>query len=297
MNKIDGKKTSGSESIIGTDKDDWIYPLGGSDTIDGRGGYDTVVIEWESTNFQISKYPDNIFLDTISGASSADKVTLFNIEAVQFPDKTVLLYEDMNFTNSTGSEVFRGNWGLDTVTYQGLRQNYNVNVEATGIDVRDMMGVAGTDRLVNIERIHFSDVSLALDMQGHAGQVLRVLGAVFGAEAIHNKAYAGIGLHYLDQLDFTETELMSLALNARLGIQINNPGDVVQLLYTNVVGVAPTAKVQQEFVTMIQTGQHTTLSLAMLAAQTELNQINVGLIKVGLMGALTTPLEYVLPAT
>lgn len=289
-NRIDGQKTTGSEVILGTDKDEWIYPLGGSDTVDGRGGYDTVVVEWESTNFQITSYSDVTYLDTISGASSADKVTLFNVEAVQFPDKTVLLYEDQNFTNASGSEVFLGKWGVDTVTYEGLRQNYSVNLDASGADVRDKLGLEGTDRLVSIERIHFDDVSLALDMTGHAGAVLKILGAVFGPDAIHNKAYAGIGLHYLDQLGYSDSELMALALNVRLGSQVADPAQVVSLLYTNVVGAPPPAQALDSFVAMLQSEQYTATSLAMMASQTDLN-----LARVGLIGTVTAALEYVSP--
>jgi hypothetical protein len=287
IHKIEGKKTSGSEVIFGTAKDDWIFPLGGSDTVDGRGGYDTVVVEWASTNFEISTYPGGAYMDTISGASSADKVTLINVEAVQFPDKTVLLYKDQNFTDGVGGEFILGNWGLDTVTYAGARQDYSVTLDSSGVDVSDNKGLNGTDRLVQVERIHFSDMSLALDLHGHAGEVLQILGAVFGAEAIHNKAYVGIGLHYLDQLNFTATELMALALNVRLGDQVTNPAEVVRTLYQNVVGSLPTASVQQEFVGLIESGQHTPVSLAMLASQTSLN-----LTLVGLMGALAVPLEY-----
>lgn len=290
LHRIDGNKTTGSEVIIGTDKNEWIYPLGGSDTVDGRGGYDTVVVEWESTNFQITRYYDVTYLDTISAASSADVVTLFNVEAVQFPDKTVLLYEDQNFTNAPGSEVFLGKWGVDTVTYEGLRQNYNVNLDASGADVQDKLGLEGTDRLVSIERIHFDDVSLALDMTGHAGVVLKILGAVFGPDAIHNKAYAGIGLHYLDQLGYSDSELMALALNARLGPLVADPVQVVRLLYTNVVGAPPPAQAQDSFVAMLQSGQYTATSLAMMASQTDLN-----LARVGLIGTVTAPLEYVSP--
>jgi hypothetical protein len=58
-------------------------------------------------------------------------------------------------------------------------------------------------------------------------------------------------------------------------------------LYQNVVGSLPTASVQQEFVGLIESGQHTPVSLAMLASQTSLN-----LTLVGLMGALAVPLEY-----
>ena len=292
MQSIYGKKTTGSEVIPGTSKDDWIYPLGGSDTVDGRGGYDTVVVEWESTNFQISTFPGINYLDTISGASTADKVTLLNVEAIQFSDKTVLLYQDQNFTNRPGSELFMGSWGRDSVTYAGLRQSYQVNLDASGADVRDKAGSDGTDRLVGIERIHFDDVSLALDQQGNAGAVRKILGAVFGPDAIDNKSYAGIGLHYLDKLGFNEQQLMALALNVRLGAQVNNPAEVVRVLYTNVVGQAPSPDALGSFVGLLESGQHTALSLAMLASQTDLN-----LSRVGLLGNVTVPLEYVAPVT
>lgn len=290
MQSIYGKKTTGSEVISGTGMDDWIYPLGGSDTVDGRGGYDTVVVEWESVNFQISSYPGINYLDTISGASTADKVTLLNVEAIQFSDKTVLLYQDQNFTNRPGSELFMGSWGRDSVTYEGSRQSYQVNLDASGADVRDKAGSDGTDRLVGIERIHFDDVSLALDRQGNAGAVLKILGAVFGPDAIDNKSYAGIGLHYLDKLGFNEQQLMALALNVRLGAQVNNPAEVVRVLYTNVVGQAPSPDALGSFVGLLESGQHTALSLAMLASQTDLN-----LARVGLLGNVTVPLEYVAP--
>jgi hypothetical protein len=291
ISRIDGKKATGSEVISGTDKDEWIYPLGGSDTVDGRGGYDTVVVAWESTNFQINSYSDVTYLDTISGASSADKVTLLNVEAVQFPDKTVLLFEDQKFTNAPGSEVFLGKWGVDTVTYEGLRQNYTVSLDASGADVQDKLGIDGTDRLVSIERIHFEDVSLALDMTGRAGAVLKILGAVFGPASIHNKTYAGIGLHYLDQHRYSDSELMTLALKARLGPKVTDPVEVVRLLYANVVDAEPSSLALESFVAMLQSGKHSVTSLAMMASQTDLN-----LARVGLTGTVTVPLEYVSPA-
>lgn len=289
-NRLDGKKSTGSEIILGTDKDEWIYPLGGSDTVDGRGGYDTVVVEWESTNFKIATYPGVTYLDTISGASSGDKVTLLNVEAVKFSDKTVLLYKDLQFTNNPGGEVFQGHWGLDAVTYEGARNQYTVTVDATGVDVRDSLGSDGTDRLIDIERVHFKDVSLALDFKGHAGAVAKTLGAVFGPEMVHNKAVAGIALHLLDKLDFSDAQLMELALGVRLGNEVNNIDEVVRLLYTNVVGAAPSVQAVEGLAGLIRSGEYSVLSFAMMASQIELN-----LARVGLMGAVTVPLEYLSP--
>jgi len=285
--RIDGQKSSGTEMISGTGNDDWIYPLGGSDIVDGRGGYDTVVVAWESTNFKITSISSTTYLDAISGASSADKVTLLNVEAIQFPDKTLPLVEDMAFTNNPGSEVFQGGWGVDGVRYSGPRADFTVVQDASGIDVQDTVGNTGTDRLVRIERVHFQDISLAYDTTGRAGTVMKTLGAVFGQDVARNPDYAGIALHYLDDKSYSATQLIGLALEARLGPLLQDANAVVNLLYTNVVGAAPDAATLSSFVQLIASGQYSAVSLAMMAAETELNQV-----RVGLTGQLIAPLEY-----
>lgn len=120
--------------------------------------------------------------------------------------------------------------------------------------------------------------------------VLKTLGSVFGPESIQIKSYVGIDLHYLDQLDLSEAQLMTLALNARLGAQVVDPVEVVRLLYTNMVGAAPDPQTLNGFAAMLQSGQHTPTSSAMMASQTELNLAGVGLI-----GTVTVPIEYVVP--
>ena len=42
---IYGKFSKGAEYLIGTDQNDVIYPLGGSDQIDGKNGFDLVVVD------------------------------------------------------------------------------------------------------------------------------------------------------------------------------------------------------------------------------------------------------------
>jgi len=285
--KIYGKLSKGTEYLTGTNVDDVIYPLGGSDLIDGKKGFDVVVVDWPSTAFSISTIDGITYLDSVSGASGADRATLRNVESVQFSDRTVSLELPDVFQNTPGSDNLNGGPGLDTVVYTGKRADYTVHAKDAGLSVSRNDLSEGADWLQDVERLSFSDLSVAYDSTGAAGLTLRVLGAVFGLDAVHNPVYAGIGLKLLAQPGYTEAQLFSTALQVRLGEQVNNPQALVDVLYANVVGQAPSPEQAKPFVDMLVSGGFTPVGLAQLAAGTDLN-----LARVGLTGAVFQGLEY-----
>jgi hypothetical protein len=67
LNQIVGKLSVGAEVILGTNMNDYIRPLGGSDFIDGKKGYDTAYVFWPSTKFNITTVQGTTYLDAISG--------------------------------------------------------------------------------------------------------------------------------------------------------------------------------------------------------------------------------------
>lgn len=284
---IYGKLSKGTEYLIGSDQDDAIYPLGGSDLVDGKKGFDLVVVEWPSTGFAITTVEGVTYLDSVSGASGADRTSLRNVESVRFSDCTISLEVPDQFTNTPGSDSYNGGPGLDTVSYSGPRSAYKVQAQPAGVSVSRLDYSEGSDWLQDIERLVFSDRTLAFDHQGAAGTTLKVLGAVFGAEATRNTVYAGIGMQLLERKGYSADQLMALALEARLGPQVNNPQALVQLLYTHVVGSAPSPAQAQPYEQMLKSGAHTPVSLAWLAANTELN-----LSQVGLVGGVFQGLEF-----
>lgn len=284
---IYGKLSKGTEYLIGTDQDDAIYPLGGSDLVDGKKGFDLVVVEWPSTGFAITTVEGVTYLDSVSGASGADRTTLRNVESVRFSDRTLSLEVPDQFTNTPGSDSYNGGPGLDSVSYSGPRSAYKVQAQPAGVSVSRLDYSEGSDWLQDIERLVFSDRTLAFDSQGAAGTTLKVLGAVFGAEATRNTVYAGIGMQLLEHKGYSADQLMALALEARLGPQANNPQALVQLLYTHVVGSAPSPAQAEPYEQMLKSGAHTPVSLAWLAANTELN-----LAQVGLVGGVFQGLEF-----
>lgn len=288
---IYGKLSQGTEYLIGSDLDDTIYPLGGSDLVDGKKGFDVVVVEWPSTGFVISTVEGVTYLDSVSGASGSDRTSLRNVETVRFSDRTVSLERPDSFDNTPGSDNFNGGPGLDTVRYQAKRDAYTLSARDAGITVARKDFSEGSDWLQDVERVVFSDMAVAFDSAGAAGTTLRVLGAVFGREAIFNRNYAGIGLQLLDQQGYSAAQLMELALQVRLGAQLAKPQAVVELLYSNVLGTAPSPAQAQPYVDMLTSGTHTPVSLALMAAGTAQN-----LAQVGLTGGVFQGLEY-LPQT
>lgn len=82
------------------------------------------------------------------------------------------------FTATAGYHRIDGGAGLDTVLYLGARAGFTVARDAGGIVVSDTAGTV-RDALVNIERVQFSDVWLALDINGTAGKAFRLYQAAF----------------------------------------------------------------------------------------------------------------------
>ena len=122
------------------------------------------------------------------------------------------------------------------------------------------------------------------DISGSLGQTAKVLAAVIGEEGLSNKEYVGIGLQLFDAGQ-SLAKVCELALTA-VGATTNE--DVVNLLYTNLYGEAPTADVAQPFIDALNNGGFTKGSLA--AAAAELTD-DLGVID--LVGLAETGIEYI----
>ncbi len=184
-----------------------------------------------------------------------------------------------------GNDTLDGGAGTDVAAFSGNLSSYTVSMAGSSYTVRANTGSDGTDTLTNVERLKFSDFSVALDVSGNAGTTAKILGAVFGKAAVANKEYAGIGLQLLDG-GMSYQALMQAALNAKLGAGASNAA-VVNLLYENVVGYAPPVGDRDFYVGLLDSGAHTQASLGVLAADTVLNTVNVNLV-----GLANSGLEY-----
>ena len=272
-NEIVGKFSTGSEVIVGTDLDDYIRPLGGSDYIDGKKGFDTVYVYWPASKFKITTLQGITYLDAVSGASRSDKLVLKNVEAIEFSDKVVSLEISDRYLNTPSKDNFDGGPGIDTVVYDKPLSKYVVTQGVNGMEVGSKDGSEGTDWLLNIERLQFSDQGLAFDLDGHAGVAAKTLGLVFGPDAVKVPAYVGICLDYLDNKQFTPAQLMHEALAIRLGNDALNPQKVVSFVYERLTGAAPVPSELNKYVGWITSGAYTADGLAVFASELSLNTV------------------------
>ncbi len=191
-------------------------------------------------------------------------------------------------TGFGGDDILIGKGDIDTARYLSSAAEYNLEKRPNGtwLVQHKNNGPEGSDTLIEIERIQFSDTSLALDLDGNAGITAMILGAVFGPESLSNKAYAGIGLNLLDHGMHFEA-LMQLAIDTALGADATNHVAVVNLLYENVVGSPASAADAAYYVGLLDNGTHTVASIGVMAAETTLNQENINLV-----GLSQTGLEF-----
>ena len=183
------------------------------------------------------------------------------------------------FTGGGGHNVMIGNGGLDTAVYAGPRASYQLQQQAgTSLPTYTLSNAAAgiMDTLTGISRLQFADTSVALDLNGNAGTVAKVLGAVFGPASVANAAFVGIGLKYLDGNLMNEAGLVQLALDARLGTGFTNTAEV-NLLYQNLLGTLPDANTLAYWNGTLASNQYTPGALALMAAELPLNASTIHL--------------------
>jgi hypothetical protein len=156
-----------------------------------------------------------------------------------------------------GNDTLSGGAGIDTAIFSGTKSTYTISMNA---DLMMVQGGDGNDTLSTIERLQFDDTKVAFDLDANAGSAAKLLGAVAGKDAVTNKAFVGIGINALDS-GSSYQDLMQVALNTVLGVNYTNTA-VVNLLYTNLVGVAPSSTDLGAIVSLIDNGSFSPVSLA-----------------------------------
>jgi serralysin len=185
-----------------------------------------------------------------------------------------------NYTLTVYYDPGKLEWGIPPTTSLAVTDNF------TSPNYADALPTRKTDTLTSIERLEFADVGIAYDLAGNAGTTAKIIGAVFGAATLANKNYVGIGLDRLDG-GMSYENLMQLALDVKLGANASNAA-VVTLLYTNLVGTAPTATAMAYYKGLLDAGSFSQAGLAVHAADLPHNAANIGLV-----GLASTGIEYV----
>lgn len=185
--------------------------------------------------------------------------------------------------SGSGNDVIVGGASVDTVVYGGGRGDFTVTNAGTGPTVADLRGTFGTDTLDRVERLEFSDVKLAFDLGGSAGNTARMIGAAFGPSALVS-SYVKEGLIVFDagwSMNQVANFVLGLPVFTKLAGTSN--ADFVRLVYTNVMGEAPGTDALALYTGMLDSGASKS-DLLVMAAGTEQNALHIDLVGLAAMG-------------
>jgi len=190
-------------------------------------------------------------------------------------------------------DILDGGAGVDVAVFTSTRAQANVVPTPSGYSVADTLPSRdGLDLLTGIERLQFSDRTIALDLGSGeaAGNTVRLIGAAFDADYIPE--YSGLGVGLFDA-GYSMLEVAERALDTDLFRSLSGSRDntaFVNTVYLNVVGASPIPWVRDFYVGLLQGsgGSMSQAELLVLAANEQLNEVNIGLV-----GLQQTGLEFV----
>ena len=138
-----------------------------------------------------------------------------------------------NMSGGTGTNTLDGGPGLDTAYY--FDSVGNAFISRSGTIVTITLGT--TDTLVDVERVHFSDGTVAFDLDGNAGQVYRLYQAAFGRTPDTVGLASNIGLvdNGMSLHDMANAFAGSPEFQNLFGAHSTN-AQYVNALYNNVLG-------------------------------------------------------------
>ncbi len=281
---FDNSLRAGNDAMFGGAGDD-IYVVNSlQDTVTELPGEGTDLI-WAEETYSIADI-DNVEKLYLLGSESINATgnTLAN-ELRGNSNSNILNGGEGNdsLISSAGNDQLNGDEGIDTAVYLGIIDDYVITTSDPNWSIESNNG--DTDILNNIERLQFTDTSIAFDLDGKAGEVAKIIGAVFGKDTLEEKDLVGIGINLIDN-SMSYQELMKLALDTKLGIGFTDT-DEIELLYQNLTGAKPSGADLNFWANTIETGQYTQTSLAIFAADHDINTTNIDLV-----GLMQTGIEY-----
>ncbi|HWS23841.1 MAG TPA: DUF4214 domain-containing protein, partial [Anaerolineales bacterium] len=210
---------------------------------------------------ELNKYSKNVVVDVnkdgmsdliVSGPTSGNidgfdiylnSMTNGHIYKANFGGDTLLGSNQADrFISGDGNDNFTGNGGVDVVQMHGSKSNYTITTANGVTTVKDNTKADGVDAMVDIDRIQFSDKTVAFDLDGNAGQVYRLYQAAF--DRVPDQGGLGYWINEIDRgmgLSQVATGFIDSAeFKALYG---NNPSNAefVTLLYDNVLHRTPDA--------------------------------------------------------
>jgi Ca2+-binding RTX toxin-like protein len=290
------------DTVIGAATNDFLEGGGGNDSIDGGDGFDIASFSLPTSLGFVGGVTVDLSLGQASGAQGTDQ--LLRIEGVRGSSSADILRgnaepnvlqgregDDLleggagadTLMGGTGSDTLDGGAGLDVAAFLITRANADVIRTTAGVTVSDKTGNLGSDALVNIERVHFTDTKLALDLAPNqaAAQVALLIGVLLPvgiAQPSITGALMPLADAGFDASGMAQT-LVDIGIVAALAGS-NQPSDIARLAARNVLKTEPAPDLVATLAGFMN-GALATLTPAQfigIIANLELNQEAIGLV-------------------
>lgn len=98
------------------------------------------------------------------------------------------------FHSSIGNDTFDGYAGVDTLIFSGHQSDYSIASSGTGFALKDNVGSDGTDTVINIEKLQFSDHTLTI--AATPNETLLESYRIYKAAFDRAPDYSGLGFWY-----------------------------------------------------------------------------------------------------
>ncbi len=137
------------------------------------------------------------------------------------------------------NQTYDGRGGIDTVVFNGKEDNYSIALAVSGFSVKDNVGTDGTDTVVNIEKLQFTDHTLTIAVA--PTETLLESYRIYKAAFDRAPDYGGLG-YWFKVMDHgaTLTDIAGgfIGSNEFKAMYGDNPTDstFVSLLYHHVLG-------------------------------------------------------------
>jgi uncharacterized delta-60 repeat protein len=250
--------------------------LTASNTLADADGLGTISYQWKAAGVNIAGATANTY--SLSQAEVGKVITVIASytdalgtaeSKTSTPTSTVAVNQTStgstgndSLTGSAGNDNIDGGAGTDAVVYSASRSSFSLTKTSTGFTVADTTGAAGTDTLLNVERIKFADGAIALDVGAmqSGGQTAMLLGAVLPGRLAFDaskQALLGAAIDLFDQgysLQTLSGAVMRLPIwDVLTGKATPSNADIASYLLTNVNGSAPDATTLANAVTSLNT--------------------------------------------
>ncbi len=184
------------------------------------------------------------------------------------------------------NDTFSGLAGLDTVVYSGARAEYNIAMGSNGSFT--VSHGAEVDTTVGVERLQFSNMKHALDMDAGSGTVAKLIATLWGQSYLGVKEFAGVGINLADQ-GRTALQLAELAVNTNEFAQRAGSFSSADFVSTVAANLGYTGDTSG-FLADLNAGTMTKAQLAVMASDYMASHMAS---HATLMGVMQTGIDYV----